>query len=135
MSLPAVMDAARAARPDATWRILTLPQKPKDPFLITYQLPGEYGRTGNNQISLKANTDGTARVTAVSELRQSSPMKRFLTELMQIHYGEFGGMATRLLWCATGFMPAVLFFSGLLMWRRRVHMETASRRIIAAHFS
>lgn len=134
-SLHAVMDAARTAKPDATWRILTLPQKPKDPFTITYQLPGEYGRTGNNQISLKMNTDATARVTAVSELRQSARMKRFLTCLMQIHYGEFGGITTRLLWCATGFSPAILFFSGLLMWRRRIHTATASQRIIATQFS
>jgi len=134
LTLRAVMDAAHSAKPDATWRILTLPLKPKDPFTITYQLPGEYGRTGNNQISLKANPDGTARATAVSELHLSSPMKRFLTELMQIHYGEFGGIATRLLWCATGFAPAVLFFSGLLLWRRRVQAETKSQRIIVERF-
>jgi uncharacterized iron-regulated membrane protein len=134
-SLNAVMTAARTAKPDATWRILTLPQKPKDPFTITYQLPGEYGRTGNNQIALKANPDGTARVTAVTELHTSSSMKRFLTGLMQIHYGEFGGIATRLLWCVTGFTPAVLFFSGLLMWRRRIHAEAVSRDAMAARLS
>jgi uncharacterized iron-regulated membrane protein len=135
LTLHAVMDAAHAAKPDAAWRILTLPQKPKDPFTITYQLPGEYGRAGNNQISLKGNADGTARVTAVSELHSSSAMKRFLTELMQIHYGEFGGIATRLLWCLTGFMPAVLFFSGLLIWRRRVHAEAVSQRNLSGRYS
>jgi uncharacterized iron-regulated membrane protein len=131
-SLNAVVSAASAAKPNATWRVLTLPLKPKDPFTITYQLPGEYGRTGYNQISLKPNPDGTARVTAVAELHTSSPMKRFLTELMQIHYGEFGGIATRLLWCFTGFMPAVLFFSGLLMWRRRLRTEAITRDALAA---
>jgi uncharacterized iron-regulated membrane protein len=131
-SLNAVIATARAVRPNATWRILTLPQKPKDPFIITYQLPGEYGRTGNNQITLKPNPDGTARVIAFTELHAGPPMKRFLTQLTQIHYGEYGGFATRLLWCVTGFTPAVLFLSGLLMWRRRVRAEAASRNIILA---
>jgi len=134
-SLSAVMDAAHAAKPNATWRILTLPQKPNEPFTILYQLPGEYGRTGNNQLSLKSNSHGTVDVTAVSELHLSSRMNRLLTELMQIHYGEFGGFTTRLLWCFTGFIPAVLFFSGLLMWQRRAQMEAASLTLIAARFS
>jgi uncharacterized iron-regulated membrane protein len=132
LTLSAVMATARAARPDAAWRVVTLPQKPKEPFTITYQLPGEYGRTGGNQMSLKPNPDGTARVIAIVELRNSSRMQRFLDELMQIHYGEFGGFPTRLLWCVTGFMPAVLFFSGLLMWRRRVGAQTASQRVLEA---
>lgn len=134
LTLQALIAAARAAEPDATWRVLTLPQKPRDPFTITYQLPGEYGRTGNNLISLKQKPDGRAQVIAVSRLRQSSRMKRFLAELMQIHYGEFGGIVVRLIWCVTGFMPAVLFFSGLLMWRRRLLAESASQKVLAARF-
>jgi uncharacterized iron-regulated membrane protein len=135
LTLNSVMATARATRPDAAWRILTLPQKPKEPYTITYQLPGEYGRTGGNQMSLKANPDGTARVVAITELHNSSRMKRFLDELMFIHYGEFGGFTTRLLWCATGFTPAVLFFTGLLMWRRRVTAEAASRRVLDARLT
>jgi uncharacterized iron-regulated membrane protein len=130
LTLNSVMATARAARPDAVWRVLTLPQKPKEPYTITYQLPGEYGRTGGNQMSLKPNPDGTARVIAITELHTSSRLKRVLDELMLIHYGEFGGFTTRLLWCATGLTPAVLFFSGFLMWRRRMHAETASRRLL-----
>jgi uncharacterized iron-regulated membrane protein len=132
LSLDSVMTTARAAQPDATWRVLTLPQKPTEPYSITYQLPGEYGRTGGNQMSLELQPDGTALVIATTELHSDSRMRRLLHELMQIHYGEFGGITTRLLWCVTGFAPAVLFFSGLLMWRRRVHAQAATERVLAA---
>jgi uncharacterized iron-regulated membrane protein len=132
LSLDKLMVDAKYTKPDATWRILTLPIKPKDPGTITYQLPGEYGRTGNNQIAFRQNPDGSPRISSVSELRQSSRMKRFLTGLMQIHYGEFGGITSRLLWCAMGFMPTILFTSGLLMYRRRIRSADAVERAFAA---
>lgn len=125
ISLDAVMMAARGAKPTATWRILTIPQKPKDPVTITYQLPSEYGRTGNNQIALQQTPDRAVHVVSVAELHSGSRMKRFLTELTQLHYGEFAGITSRIVWCAVGWMPAVLFCSGFLMWRR--NLQSARR--------
>jgi uncharacterized iron-regulated membrane protein len=132
LSLNLVMAMARAAKPDATWRVLTVPQKRKEPVSITYQLPGEYGRTGNNQIFLRQNDLGITRVVSVLELKDSSRTKRFLTTLMQIHYGEFAGITSRLIWCATGFMPAVLFCSGFLIWRRRIRANIAVKNALLA---
>lgn len=130
LSLNAIVATAHAAEPDAEWRILTLPQKAKEPVTITYQLPGEYGRSGNNQIQIKQTDDGTVHVVKVSELKSGPAMKRFLTGLMQIHYGEFAGVASRLVWCATGLMPAVLFCSGFLMWRRRIRVRLIAEKAL-----
>jgi uncharacterized iron-regulated membrane protein len=131
LSLDAIMSAARSAKPEASWRILTLPLSPRDATRITYQLPGEYGRAGNNQIALKQNPGGTPRVTSITELRNATAEKRFLTLLATIHYGEFAGIVSRLLWCLTGFMPAVLFASGLRMYRRRLLSADRARRALA----
>jgi uncharacterized iron-regulated membrane protein len=132
LSLNAILAAAHAAKPEAEWRILTIPQKAKEPVAITYQLPDEYGRTGNNQMQLRQADDGTVRVISVTELRSSSRAKRFLTELMQVHYGEFAGITSRLLWCVTGFTPAVLFCSGFLMWRRQIRSSRALQKALLA---
>lgn len=131
ISLDAVMAAARGAKPTATWRILTIPQKVKDPVSITYQLPSEYGRTGNNQIALKQAPDGTVRVVSETELHSGSRMKRFLTELTLMHYGEFAGITSRILWSIVGWMPAVLFCSGFLMWRRAIHAQQKLKTLTA----
>ena len=128
LSLDEALLTARSARPDATFRILTLPQSSKAAITITYQLPGDYGRAGNNQLSIAQTPDGTPHIASITELRYSSRTKRFLIGLSQIHYGEFGGMATRLLMCATGFMPAVLFLSGLTMYRQRLRTREIMRK-------
>jgi uncharacterized iron-regulated membrane protein len=132
LSLNTIIAAAHAAKPDAEWRILTIPQKAKESVAITYQLPDEYGRTGNNQILLKQANDGTVHVINVSELRSSSRINRSLTGLMQIHYGEFAGIASRLVWCVTGLMPAVLFCSGFLMWRRQIKSRLVAEKVRVA---
>jgi uncharacterized iron-regulated membrane protein len=132
LSLNAVMAKARASKPNAEWRILTVPQNAKGPVAITYQLSTDYGRTGNNLIQLKQAEDGTVRIVTDLELKRSSRMRRFLTSLMQIHYGEFAGMVSRLIWCATGMVPSVLFFSGFLIWRRRLKSKIAVSNALLA---
>jgi uncharacterized iron-regulated membrane protein len=39
--------------------------------------------------------------------------------LPPVHYGEVGGLATRVLACAAGLVPAGLYVTGILLWRRR----------------
>jgi uncharacterized iron-regulated membrane protein len=39
--------------------------------------------------------------------------------LPPVHYGEVGGLPTRVLACAAGLVPAGLYGTGVLLWRRR----------------
>jgi uncharacterized iron-regulated membrane protein len=130
--LNAAIAMARQARPDAVLRSATLPQKAGSAVNILYQQPGEYGRAANNTMTLKPAKDGSLRVVSVVESRSGSKLRRLLNGLMEVHYGEFAGIGSRLLWCATGFAPAVLFGSGLLMWRRRFRSLQVARDAMAA---
>ena len=130
--LNAAIATARQARPEAVLRSVTLPQKASSAVSILYQLPGEYGRAANNTMTLKPAKDGSLRVASVVESRSGSKLRRLLNGLMEVHYGEFAGIGSRLLWCATGFAPAVLFLSGFLMWRRRLRSVQVARNAMAA---
>ena len=130
--LNAAIAMARQARPEAVLRSATLPQKAGSAVNILYQQPGEYGRAANNTMTLKPAKDGSLRVVSVVESRSGSKLRRLLNGLMEVHYGEFAGIGSRLLWCATGFAPAVLFGSGLLMWRRRFRSLQVARDAMAA---
>jgi uncharacterized iron-regulated membrane protein len=130
--LNAAIASARQARPDAVLRSATLPQKAGGGVSILYQLPGEYGRAANNTMTVKPAKDGSFRVASVVESRSGLKLRRLLNGLMQVHYGEFAGIGSRLLWCATGFAPAVLFGSGLLMRRRRLRSIEVTRNALAA---
>jgi uncharacterized iron-regulated membrane protein len=83
-------------------------------------------------MTLKPAKDGSLRVASVVESRSGSKLRRLLNGLMELHYGEFAGIGSRLLWCATGFAPAVLFGSGLLMRRRRLRSLQVAHNAIAA---
>ena len=37
-----------------------------------------------------------------------------------LHFGRFGGWATKLLWAFVGLMPPIMFVSGFIMWWNRV---------------
>jgi uncharacterized iron-regulated membrane protein len=130
--LNAAIATARQARPEAVLRSVTLPQKVGGGVSILYQLPGEYGRAANNTMTLKPTKDGSLRVASIVESRSGSKLRRLLNGLMEVHYGEFAGSGSRLLWCATGFAPAVLFGSGLLMWRRRLRSLQVAHDAMAA---
>ena len=37
-----------------------------------------------------------------------------------VHFGRFGGWATKIIWFAIGFIPPLLFITGAIMWWNRV---------------
>lgn len=37
-----------------------------------------------------------------------------------VHFGRFGGIWSQGLWCVFGLTPAILAFTGILMWWNRV---------------
>lgn len=44
----------------------------------------------------------------------------WLLGLLKLHFGRFGGLAVRWSWVVLGLLPAVLFFTGFILWWRRV---------------
>ena len=36
--------------------------------------------------------------------------------MLPLHFGEFGGLPTRILWAVGGLMPALLLTTGVIMW-------------------
>ena len=44
-----------------------------------------------------------------------------------LHFGNFGGLGTRILWAAIGLTPPFLFITGALMWWNRVLSKEGRR--------
>jgi len=49
------------------------------------------------------------------------PLGSRITELwlLPVHFGEFGGIVTRLIWFAGGLMPTLFLITGFIMWKNR----------------
>jgi hypothetical protein len=56
------------------------------------------------------------------------PGEALLLQLIQLHFGRFGGLGIRFLWVALGLLPTVLFVTGFVLWWTRV----VRRRVAAA---
>jgi uncharacterized iron-regulated membrane protein len=48
-----------------------------------------------------------------------SPAQRLLGAMFPLHVGTFAGPLSRILWAVLGLVPALLFGTGFLLWRRR----------------
>ena len=73
-------------------------------------------KSDNTEVDISASK-GT--IVSISRPEKRSGGDVVLMWLPKIHFGTFGGTATRILWCVIGFAPLVLAVSGLVMWWRR----------------
>jgi len=113
----AVASFSGFAGPPYKLRIVELPTGPESP--VSIQLDnGMFERTGTLMISDFDRRDGHL-------LRSLDPNKaplgvRLMLLFRPLHFGTWGGQATRVLWILVGLMPGLLFVTGFLMWWRRV---------------
>ena len=52
-------------------------------------------------------------------MRQSGAWAQFLDSFTPLHYGTFGGLPVKILWCIGGLAPGILSITGCLMWYKR----------------
>jgi uncharacterized iron-regulated membrane protein len=69
----------------------------------------------------------TGTVTRVLELHQAGVWAQFEDMLTPLHFGTFGGLPIKLLWCLGGLTPGILGVSGFLIRRSRVPPRPARR--------
>ena len=68
----------------------------------------------------------TGKVLAVQKVLQPSIGNRIAKLVVDLHFGTFGGLASRILYIFVGLSPSVLFITGLTMYRlRRRPKQTA----------
>src|SRR5690606_12571874 len=74
-------------------------------------LRGPYGST----VSFDAN----GVYQSHDDLRAAGAWRQIVDAFVPLHYGTFGGLPVKLLWCIGGLTPGILAVSGFLIWRSR----------------
>ena len=60
----------------------------------------------------------SSKVLAISREVDQPVATRIFAAFAPIHYGEFGGLPSKVLWAILGVLPTVLFVTGLITWWR-----------------
>ncbi len=116
-SLESLRAAAQQSIPDGEVTMINFPAKPDAPFSVRLKRSGDYHRIGYNYVVLESSTAVVLRIERFDQQPLGVQLMRLMTPL---HYGTFGGTFTRILYVFVGFLPAILFGSGILMYWNRV---------------
>lgn len=115
-SLQRHVDAARAVFPEMTARNISLPSARQDQVLITGPSTDWLLRDRASRVTLDP---GTAQVLAVQR-PEDLEARQYIADLADPwHFGDVGGLPTKLLWFVCGLLLTGLSASGVwLTWRR-----------------
>lgn len=107
--------------PGAELRWLATPEGKEGVYAIEKRQPGEANRRRPRS---KVWIDQyTGKVLAVEDPNQFSFGETFFNLVWPLHNGEAFGFTGRVLWCISGFVPLILYISGLIRWlqKRKAH--------------
>jgi uncharacterized iron-regulated membrane protein len=117
VSIAQALTAAHRALPDARVTFIDVPGTGAEPFRIRAQVPGDpHGRFPSSYVFVDQYS---GRVLAIHDTRQGNRATQVNQWVRALHDGSVAGLATRILAVAMGLVPAALFVTGLLHWRRR----------------
>jgi uncharacterized iron-regulated membrane protein len=136
-AISALLHAASEAVPDGNPRELRLPDADAKSAQVRFWRTGDIRASGNNTVTLDYSK---ATVIAVERFSDLPPAQKLIEGVTPIHYGEWGGIGSRILLGAAGLVPPILFVSGFLIWwlpkraaARRAGVASSERAVALSH--
>jgi uncharacterized iron-regulated membrane protein len=120
IALPALeplIEESLRRHPDCVVRGLALPVAINDPFTVQLDPPHAEDRGDYAQVAFDRYS---GHVLSDMDSRNESFAIRAVNFIRPLHFGTFAGHWSRVAWIAVGFVPGILFFTGFVMWWRRV---------------
>lgn len=125
IAISAALAAARRALPDARLAFIDVPGEGDKPIRMRVQVPGDpHLRFPGSFIFVDQHS---GQVLAIQDVRRGNAATAVNSWIRPIHDGSVGGLWGRVLAVILGFVPLLLFVTGLLHWRRRVRARAQSR--------
>ncbi|WP_230844193.1 PepSY-associated TM helix domain-containing protein [Gloeobacter morelensis] len=128
LEIARVLERAQAAVPQATVTNVSLPTRPQGVVYVTMRWPQAEG-AGQGTVALDQYT---ATVLRMDNPLRLTPPEQVMNWLYPLHVGNFAGLPMRILYAAAGLAPALLFWTGFVLWLDRLK-KRLGRRAVAAH--
>lgn len=109
--------AARRVLPEGRIVFVDMPSAQDAPIRVRLQVPGDPHRRFPGSYVFIDQFSG--RVLALHDVRRAGTGTAVASWVRTLHDGTVGGLATRILAVVLGFVPALLFATGIMHWLRR----------------
>jgi uncharacterized iron-regulated membrane protein len=111
-----ITDSARRI-PGYEAAYLSLPHEAGGAFTFYGAVPGNFLRGPyGSTVSYDAQTHA---FQGAQDVRQAGVWANIVDAFTPLHYGTFGGLPVKILWCLGGLTPGALAVTGFVMWRLR----------------
>lgn len=122
LSLSAAVTIAKRAFPGGELRWISVPGRPDDVYAIELRQVDEVNRRRPRSKVWIDRSSGD--ILAIEDPNRFTMGERVLNMMWPLHTGEAFGLAGRILWCAAGVAPLLLYFSSL-----RFRVKSRDRRL------
>jgi uncharacterized iron-regulated membrane protein len=117
LSIDALVKKAQEAIPGFTASSVSLPGAPELGITI-------YGQAGNGVLTSPYGSSvmfdqQTGELKEAKDLRQGNVWAKIEDTFRPLHFGNFGGIPVKILWCIGGLTPGILAVTGFIMWWKR----------------
>ncbi|GAB2952389.1 PepSY-associated TM helix domain-containing protein [Hymenobacter coalescens] len=130
-NLDALIAEAARQEPGLQLTRVNFPRKPDAPITVLGRAPGSNWLWGSTASKFEfANAPGPPQLKKAFREQDLGPAERFDFALRTLHYGQYGGLAVKLLYSLLALSSAVLTVTGYLLWwrRQRPTRRPAARR-------
>ena len=126
LNVDQIVAAGQSAFPEGDLKRIDLPRDPQTPYRLSFNQPGEaWSHHGASRVWVDPR-DGA--VLATWDPLSVAAGSRFMGWQFPLHNGDALGLAGRWLVFLGGWLPALLFGTGLYLWWRKHQLRRRSRR-------
>ncbi|MAK44891.1 MAG: PepSY-associated TM helix domain-containing protein [Spongiibacter marinus] len=140
LSLDALLAKSQAQLPGFTARYVSLPWEPGRAIRFWGDVGSANPLLSEYASSVGFNAD-TGEALAASDIRTAGVGAKVLDSFRRLHFGNFAGLTSRVIWSVLGLAPLLLAFTGGYLWltrrakRRRASHKRRSKQRAAAGVS
>jgi len=118
LSLDQLIATAREKLPGFKANWITLPRTKEDD-IVFWGCTEDHGILRSDFGSNVGFDAQTGENKYVIDIRQAGAWAQIMDSFRPLHFGTFGGLFVKILWCLGGLTPAILAISGSIMWLKR----------------
>ena len=116
ISMDALLNRCRQDLPGFQPTFIGFPVVPGADLQIMGHTGSSFRSAYNNTVTFDSQT-GVRK--SVREIAKTKLWDQIIDTFRPLHYGTFGGLFVKVVWCVGGLTPGLLTITGFLMWRQR----------------